>query len=153
MIDSFTGQYHFLSNFAECQIPWEGLTYQSVEAAYQASKTLDHRIRREFTQLGPTSAKHLGQRIKLRPHWEEEKVLIMYQLLKIKFAPGTKFAEKLLATRKEVLIEGNWWGDKYWGTVGNKGKNMLGKLLMRVRRQLRLHKIQKGKKGKKGKRS
>ena len=31
------------------------------------------------------------------------------------------------------LEEGNNWGDKYWGTVEGEGKNMLGKLLMKVR--------------------
>jgi predicted NAD-dependent protein-ADP-ribosyltransferase YbiA (DUF1768 family) len=40
------------------------------------------------------------------------------------------------------LVEGNTWGDKFWGAVKNKdgkweGKNCLGKILMILRRYFR----------------
>ena len=46
----------------------------------------------------------------------------------------------LLATGGEELIEGNWWHDNFFGvcTCGpcdGKGKNNLGKILMRVREE------------------
>jgi predicted NAD-dependent protein-ADP-ribosyltransferase YbiA (DUF1768 family) len=31
------------------------------------------------------------------------------------------------------LIEGNWWGDTYWGVCNGVGENHLGKLLMKIR--------------------
>ena len=37
----------------------------------------------------------------------------------------------------EYLEEGNNWGDKVWGTVNGEGENNLGKILMRVRKELR----------------
>ena len=42
----------------------------------------------------------------------------------------------LLATGEEYLVEGNTWGDKYWGVCGGIGLNHLGKLLMQVRDEL-----------------
>ena len=55
--------------------------------------------------------------------------------LRYKFSnPDLK--EKLLATGNEELVEGNWWGDQYWGICDGIGKNKLGKLLMKVRKEL-----------------
>jgi predicted NAD-dependent protein-ADP-ribosyltransferase YbiA (DUF1768 family) len=34
------------------------------------------------------------------------------------------------------LIEGNTWGDKFWGQVKGEGANYLGRLLMKVREEL-----------------
>jgi predicted NAD-dependent protein-ADP-ribosyltransferase YbiA (DUF1768 family) len=57
----------------------------------------------------------------------------MRDLLLLKFAPGTMRAAMLVSTDDRELIEGNTWGDTYWGVCGGRGKNMLGKLLMEVR--------------------
>lgn len=37
-IDSFTGDYRFLSNFYPCKVRYLGLVYQSVEHAFQGRK-------------------------------------------------------------------------------------------------------------------
>ena len=60
----------------------------------------------------------------------------MYDLLKRKFEIP-ELRDLLLATGEQELIEGNHWGDVYWGKVGDKGKNMLGRLLMLIREELR----------------
>ena len=44
---------------------------------------------------------------------------------------------KLLETGNEHLEEGNTWGDRIWGTVNGVGQNRLGKILMRVREELK----------------
>lgn len=44
---------------------------------------------------------------------------------------------KLLATRDRMLIEGNDWGDTFWGMVDGEGENNLGKILMRVREEIK----------------
>lgn len=44
---------------------------------------------------------------------------------------------QLLNTGEEELVEGNTWGDTYWGICNGKGQNNLGKILMKVRNQLR----------------
>ncbi|MDE7478548.1 MAG: NADAR family protein, partial [Lachnospiraceae bacterium] len=76
-------------------------------------------------------------RVKLRHDWEKVKFDIMYEICKAKFSQNEELREKLIATGKVRLEEGNTWGDKIWGTVNGKGQNNLGKILMRVREELR----------------
>lgn len=137
MIDKFDGLYRFLSNFHPCEITDSfGLTYGSVEAAYQASKTLDREIRAKFTKLGPGAAKRFGKTIKIREDWSEEvKVLIMLNLLSQKFS-RIDLTLLLLATCDQELIEGNTWGDTFWGVCDGEGRNILGELLMYIRKNI-----------------
>jgi N-glycosidase YbiA len=61
---------------------------------------------------------------------------VMRGLLRQKFSSGELY-EKLLATGDALLVEGNSWGDRYWGQVQGTGENHLGKLLMQVRKELK----------------
>lgn len=136
MIDDFTKQYFFLSNFYESPCTYEGLTYQSVEAAFQSAKTVRIEERTRFTLMNPSEAKRAGRRIALRQDWEQIKDTVMYECLKSKFSDPA-LAKRLIATGNEELREGNTWGDTYWGVCEGVGKNRLGKLLMKVRKELK----------------
>jgi N-glycosidase YbiA len=136
MIDKFRGDYFFLSNFYHCKIPYEGLTYPSVEHAFQANKTFNEDIRR-IIKSAPTAshAKIKGRNIPLtyfRKDWESVKVEVMYNLLKIKFSDPA-LALMLEHTSPHELVEGNYWGDTFWGVCRGTGQNHLGKLLMKIR--------------------
>lgn len=61
----------------------------------------------------------------------------MYGLLIEKFYDPDLNA-KLQETGDAELIEGNYWGDRFWGVCDGVGENHLGKLLMRVRSETRL---------------
>lgn len=61
----------------------------------------------------------------------------MYEICKAKFTQHKDLAEKLLETGDEELVEGNKWNDTYWGVCNGKGKNQLGKILMRIREELK----------------
>lgn len=61
----------------------------------------------------------------------------MYEICKAKFSQNTELKKRLLSTGNENLEEGNTWGDKIWGTVHGIGENRLGKILMRIREELR----------------
>ena len=61
----------------------------------------------------------------------------MLRFLRDKFKPGSELAGKLLNTGDAELVEGNHWGDRYWGVCDGEGQNKLGKLLMQVRGELR----------------
>ena len=137
MIDSFRGEYYFLSNFFEIPVTYNGITYQNNEAAFQAQKTLDIDERKAFAEIDPQTAKRKGRSVQLRPDWEQVKVDIMYEICKAKFTQNPSLAQKLLDTKDEELVEGNTWGDMIWGQVNGKGKNHLGKILMRVRDELK----------------
>ena len=136
MIRAFQGTYYFLSNFYAAPVTWEGITYQNNEAAFQSAKvTPDNR--KAFAKLNASDAKKLGRQVSLREDWEVVKDNIMYEICLAKFTQNEELKEKLLATGHDMLEEGNTWGDKVWGTVNGVGENRLGKILMRVREELR----------------
>jgi ribA/ribD-fused uncharacterized protein len=133
---AFRGDSAFLSNFYEVDIEYDGITYRSVENAYQAMKTEDMELRREIATCIPKVAKKMGRKIQMdAKKWDERKLTIMLDLLKIKFS-DPNLREKLILTGEKDLIEVNGWGDKYWGVCKGKGMNMLGRLLMRIRYDL-----------------
>lgn len=137
-ITSFHGKYRFLSNFWLIDIKYGDDVYRSVEHAYQASKcywTLDAmRIRDTET---PGKAKRLAQRMDRRTDWELVKEDIMLNLVKQKFMEHAALGFRLMQTKDAELIEGNTWGDRYWGAVYRNGEwegdNRLGKMLMYIR--------------------
>ena len=137
MINEFSGQYEFLSNFYNTPISYNGLLFSNSEAAFQAQKTLDINERKKFTEYHAGKSKREGKRVNLRKDWEEVKEQVMYEIVYAKFSQNEDIKEKLLATHEEYLEEGNTWGDKIWGTVNGIGENKLGKILMRVRGELR----------------
>jgi len=142
IVMEFKGDYSFLSNFYPCQIRVGSDVYSTLEHAYQASKTILPE-EKELIKRAPTpgKAKKLGRNLTIRPDWDNIKCEIMYSLLKEKFSDD-KLKKMLLKTEAKELVEGNWWGDDYWGFSfkTKKGKNMLGKLLMQVREELKLKK-------------
>ena len=136
VINKFEGDHEFLSNFARCNVVYDGNIYPTVEHAYQAAKSLDNSIQKSFTTLTtPGKAKKLGRQIQIRPDWEQVKDNIMKDLLRQKFS-HEPFKSQLLATGNTKLVEGNTWNDTYWGICNGKGLNMLGTLLMEVRSEL-----------------
>lgn len=115
----------------------DGKIWPTVEHAYQACKTNDPVTReRILTAPKPGTAKYLGRHAKLRENWDEMKLDIMKILVTRKFF-DPELARKLLATRDTPLVEGNHWGDTFWGVCRGVGENHLGKILMEVREELR----------------
>ena len=135
MIDKFEGQYFFLSNFFSAPITYNGITYKNNEAAFQAQKC-PYRVH-EFENLDPSVAKRLGRKVVLRHDWELVKDQVMYEILVAKFTQNAALKLLLLRTGDQELIEGNWWNDRYWGVCKGEGKNTLGKLLMKLRQEIR----------------
>lgn len=137
-INSFRGNYYFLSNFYECSVTYNGLTYKNNEAAFQAQKCITMNERFKFINLNASEAKKLGRRVVLRKDWEDIKIKVMTAIVKAKFEQNEDLQKKLLATEDAYLEEGNTWGDRIWGTVNGVGANNLGKILMNVRKELQL---------------
>lgn len=138
-ITSFSGDYRFLSNFYPCTVVLDGMTYPSVEHAYQAAKTLWHHKRLPFTSGGLLTAgeaKRRGQDLTIRKDWEQVKIDVMRGLLEQKFCSDQSLFAQLLNTENFYLVEGNTWGDTFWGVCNGKGKNHLGLLLMDIRQSL-----------------
>lgn len=134
-IDSFTGSNRFLSNFYPCEIFFEGNIYISVEHAYQAAKTLDQG-ERDWIRAAktPGEAKKLGRRVTLQAGWDATRVGVMRELLRMKFSNNVLKA-MLVETEDAELVEGNYWGDRFWGVCKGRGQNKLGQLLMEIRKE------------------
>ena len=133
----FKGTYAFLSNFAECYIGYEGLYFPSVEHAYQAAKTDDPRIRNKILQFkNPGQAKRFGQSLILPDDWEKKKLRVMETLVRKKF---NRFPYKrlLLDTDNIPIVEDNTWGDTFWGVCNGVGDNHLGKIIMKIREEIK----------------
>lgn len=136
IIDKFKDDFAFLSNFASCTVNYEGINYPTVEHAFQAAKSLDDRDRTHIAYLDtPAKAKTYGRTVKLRPDWEVVKVSIMEDLLRQKFSQEP-FKTLLIQTGSAGLIEGNHWHDTFWGVCNGVGQNHLGKLLMKIRKEI-----------------
>ena len=135
MIDNFSSKHHFLSNFYPEDMEYEGETYFSSEHAYQAAKATNEedkqKVRRATTAY---ASKKAGRAILCRKDWENVKEDVMLEVLRAKFS-NLKLKEMLLETGEEELVEGNTWGDTYWGVCKGKGKNALGRALMKVREE------------------
>ncbi len=137
MINRFEGDYCFLSNFWPVEVQLDGEVYPTVEHAYQAAKTLD-KIGRDMIRhaVRPRYAKRLGRVVPLRDGWEDIKLEVMRTLVWQKFE-NPELREKLLATGGQPLIEGNTWGDTFWGVCNGVGENHLGLILMNIRDRVR----------------
>ena len=133
-ITSFKGSYRYLSNF---YIEPDGT---HVEGEYQTEKCKDSSERILFEGLLPAEAKKFGRTVELRPDWEEIKLTVMRGLVLRKFKDHPVLAEKLVKTGGVEIVEGNYWGDKFWGKVfggQGEGQNWLGRILMETRDKLR----------------
>ncbi len=138
MIREFRDRYRFLSNFWLCKVSYEGRTWRSVEHAYQAAKCkLEEDKQRIFDIDRPGEAKRFGRIIRMRRDWEEIKVSVMECLLREKFKEET-LRKWLVNTGNQTLEEGNHWHDTFWGVdlETGEGENHLGKLLMKIRREI-----------------
>ncbi len=82
------------------------------------------------------TSKVVGNQLRIlgyvRKDWDHAKLHIMAELLIQKFAKD-EFYSQLKETNNQYLIEGNDWGDTYWGMDKNRGRNVLGRLLMAIR--------------------
>lgn len=144
-ITSFSGKYRFLSNFWYSNIRPLGssYTFPTVEHAYQCAKA----VKKEdflaiYNAKTPGQTKKIARTVELRPNWDEIKFKVMKIFVEIKFEQNPDLAQKLLNTGDAELVEGNTWGDVYWGVCKGVGENNLGKILMEVREKLKNGTIQ-----------
>lgn len=137
----FQGEHRWLSNFWPAKVEIYGMVYPTVENAYQAAKTYGKSKGSfrdvPFLTCTPGQAKRLAREMSIRSDWDEVKVDVMRNLIRQKFAPKTELAAKLLETGDCQIVEGNRWGDTFWGVCNGVGRNMLGGIIMEIREDLR----------------
>jgi ribA/ribD-fused uncharacterized protein len=133
--------FYVLSNFSAFRLQWKGLDFDTSEAAYHWEKfpgwpSIQTAIRqaRSAHEAFKIAQEHKHLQ---RPYWNKMKVPFMRELLREKAAQHEYVRRKLLATGDRELIEDSW-RDDFWGWGQSRdGQNMLGKLWMEVRAELR----------------
>lgn len=144
------GGHSFLSNFYESPLlilpnrHTAALTpssYASAEHFYQAAKASsleDHDL--VLACSTPGEAKRAGRQVRIRDNFLAERLEVMRYVLRHKFpVDGGPLSEMLVETGDAILLEGNTWGDTYWGVCRGKGQNWLGHLLMARRAEVAAH--------------
>lgn len=139
VINTFDGDYRWLSNFYQSPLQWGDIVYPTVEHAYQASKTNNSSVRFSISRLSsPGEALRAGHDLVLSDDWtDEHKIKVMELLLRKKFYEDP-LRRLLVDTHPVWLINTNMWGDVFWGMYRGKGENHLGVLLMKIRGDVEL---------------
>lgn len=133
--------FYVLSNFSAFRLKWSGADFNTSEHAYHWEKFHDVPQIQNVIFCAPSAheAFKLAERFKdkSRPDWDEVRVGIMENILCAKAEQPEYVRRKLLATGDRELIEDSW-RDDFWGWGADKnGKNMLGKLWMKIRAEMR----------------
>ena len=147
-ITRFQGKWHFLSNFYLTPVKYLGVEWRSAEHAFQAAKLTGDAFEKIIRIPSPGSAKKFARSQPKPLDWDDRKVQVMREVLSAKFRGSHQMWQWLLETGEAQLMEGNTWGDTFWGCVlsrgGWVGQNMLGLLLQELRAELRLESLANG---------
>ncbi len=140
-IGFYNREFFCLDNFSSFGITYEGTYYQTVEHAYQSLKFKDVAPEIEKKIIQCYSA-YEAQKIahdnidKQNPNWDDIKVLIMENLLRVKLEQNPYVKIKLQQTKNYLICEDSP-KDSFWGIGPNRdGQNQLGKLWMKLRDEL-----------------
>lgn len=148
VIPEFRGEYYFLSNYYASPFEWRKEIFSSAEHAFAYAKTFfaDNEVQAAKYRINilaakaPGDAKKLGRSCPINiDEWDKHKVMYMREIVHAKFSTGDGLVGPLLNTGSCMLVEGNDWGDKFWGRCLDKttnkmvGFNTLGTLLMEER--------------------
>jgi len=131
------GPYWPFSNFYRCPFNVDGKWYSTSEHYFQSMKFTDSAISERIRLAhSPMESATMGRdrSLHLRPDWEEIKDDVMFDALRHKFSAHPDTMDLLRSPGNEEIDE-DASNDFYWGWGrDHSGKNMLGKLLMRLRR-------------------
>lgn len=140
--------FYVLSNFSSFSIKWAGLRFDTSEHLYhwlKFSTSADGQSAKPdiASQIIDAPSAHAAFKIAemnrayRRKDWDDVKIDVMRRILRAKADQHEYVSRKLLATGDRELVE-NSWRDDFWGWGPNRdGQNMLGKLWMEVRAELR----------------
>lgn len=137
--------FYVLSNFSAFCIRWGGAAHFTAEHAYHWARFDLPEGRGVLLQdcVQRASSAHEAfkfaqdNKSKQRDDWDEVKVAKMREILVAKVEQHEYVRRKLLQTGDRELIEDSW-RDGFWGWGENRdGRNMLGRLWMQVRHELR----------------
>ena len=129
-----------LSNFYRMKFRWGRREYHSVEQAFQHEKALRHRDRDNASRILDSKhagiANKIGRDIWLHLDWDHDREGIMFDILREKARQSKEFCDQLVQSGERDIVADVF--DKFWGAgKDGKGRNILGKMLMEIRREIR----------------
>lgn len=140
-IGFYEREFYCFSNFSSFQVEWRGRLWPTSEHAYQAAKFM-HTNPELFREVHQAKSAHeafkLAQANKnsVPKEWDGVKLDVMEEILRHKTRQHAYVADKLAQTKELPLVEDSpkdsFWG---WGP-DKKGRNELGKLWMKIRKDL-----------------
>lgn len=134
------GEYGYLATYSNHGFFKDGIYWKTSEHYYQAQKFVEPEVKLKIANAKtPKIASTIGRdrNLNLRSDWEEIKQNIMYDAVYFKFSQNKDILRKLLDTGNAKLVEATV-KENYWGCgPNNDGQNNYGKILVRVRKQLR----------------
>lgn len=142
VIGFYPREFYPFDNFSSFKVEWNGYLFSSVEEAYQAASFMgsdEELVEKVKRSHSADEAQRIAyaNRDKQRKDWNDVKIEIMEELLRLKIEQNPYVKKKLLQTKDYLIVEDSpkdsFWG---WGPSRN-GNNQLGKLWMKLREELR----------------
>lgn len=146
---AFASENAYLSNLSKCHFTFDGMSFDSVERAYQHERArrlnAPDLAQQIYDSRRPIDAKRLSHHVQSNDTWDREKREVMKNILIAKFTQNVSLRDLLISTGTKQLIEATH--DPYWGAsalLGSKilkngkwtGKNELGSVMGEVREDL-----------------
>ena len=141
VIGFYPREFYPLDNFSSFKVEWNGYLYSSLEEAFQSRLFLPN-YPEIAEKIKKSHSAHEAQKIMFEnidkvEYSNDEQVIIMEELLRLKIEQNPYVKKKLLQTEDYLIVEDSpkddFWG---WG-INRDGENNLGKLWMKLRKELK----------------
>ena len=142
VIGFYPREFYPFDNFSSFKVEWNGYLFSSVEEAYQAASFMgsdEELVEKIKKSHSADEAQRIAyaNRDKRREDWDDVKISIMEELLRLKIEQNPYVKKKLLQTEDYMIVEDSP-KDDFWGWGPNRnGQNNLGKLWMKLREGLK----------------
>ena len=142
VIGFYPREFYPFDNFSSFKVEWNGYLFSSVEEAYQAASFMgsdEELVEKIKKSHSADEAQRIAyaNRDKRREDWDDVKISIMEELLRLKIEQNPYVKKKLLQTGDYMIVEDSP-KDDLWGWGPNRnGQNNLGKLWMKLREGLK----------------
>ena len=142
VIGFYPREFYPFDNFSSFKVEWNGYLFASVEEAYQAASFMgsdEELVEKIKKSHSADEAQRIAyaNRDKRREDWDDVKISIMEELLRLKIEQNPYVKKKLLQTENYMIVEDSP-KDDFWGWGPNRnGQNNLGKLWMKLREELK----------------
>lgn len=132
-ISKFDNQYDFLNLAYPCTITFNNVKFTSAAQIFYAQKSLDTNSYIKFSRLNPNKARAKAANLPDPENYDELKMDHLYNANKLKFDQNPSLKKKLLKLKDKKLINNVLYRGEWIGVYLGKGKNALGKVLMKLR--------------------